>query len=627
VADTKEIIKLILEFLLRYGFVGFLIVVLFLLIHDPERAIKLKALLFEPLFRFTKWGSKQYIGAKVSSQVTDFLKHHVIGKLSNRDPLRIKVKWVTSPSDPVLKRDGTVILRMRETPDQTRNVLTATQLVLPYTLFTLLRPTLDKSVRTAIDLVILNKMAIKLGNHARAIFQRHFLTPETEGDKRVAELFTQLVELDSGGLFVSIFLEELETLADNIYARADFLDKSNEVGGLLDYLLTIVRRKIGQEIELDYHSPIFHIGVIIVAKSVVAEAKGIGPYTARLQKKLNQGCETVYLIAYAHKESFLSRVMDSIEQEDRVLIEKEAVVNLKGTGEGSDRAYIVRLQRNNIFTDDIFAERLRVSGVKLGDVVQGIVTDVSQEQAMVTVKGLNACVLRNDACWQSITTCHEVLALGDRCDFRVKAIRKDIGELQLSLRLPAEDPWKTTTIPAVGEFVDIEVVRDCGMNYLCRLPTGLELALPKAEISWLAPSESPIKNLAGTRQEAVIYEVDADQRLLRCSMRRLEEDPWPKVLKRFPKGTVMRGKVIKTTPHFVHVDLGEGIVGGVPRASMIAAGFEYATFENSVVPGQGLDVVVRDVLVSKRIIILDLQRNLSARSPLKSRAKTSGRTS
>lgn len=82
--DIKEIVTLILEFLLPYGIAGFLLILVFLLIQDPERAIKLKAIFFEPIFRITKWGSKQYIGSKVSSQVTDFLKNYVMGKLSNK---------------------------------------------------------------------------------------------------------------------------------------------------------------------------------------------------------------------------------------------------------------------------------------------------------------------------------------------------------------------------------------------------------------------------------------------------------------------------------------------------------------------------------------------------------------
>jgi hypothetical protein len=619
--DIKEILKLLIEFLLRYGLVGVLIVVLLLIIHEPERATKLKAIFFEPLFRLTKWGSKQYIGSKVSSQVTEFLRSAVIGKLSNKGPFRVKVRWVTSPSDPVLKKDGTVILRMRETADQTRNVLAATQLVLPYTSFTLLRPALDSSVRAAVDLAILNKMAIKLGTHARVIFQRHFLTPETDADQRVADLFKQLVELDSGGLFVSIFLEELEILADVVYVEADFVDRSKEVCALLTYLLTIVRREVGEEVDLTYHSATFHIGIIMVGKSAVAEAMGVGPYIRRLQKDINEGCDTVYLLAFSHKESFLPRVLRAIEQEDRVIIDKESVVSIKEDGETVDRAMVVRVHRNDVFTDQIFQERLQLAGVKVGDTIEGVVTDVSQEQALITAKGLKGRICRTNASWNTVTNCGDVLEVGGKRDFRVTAIRKDVGELELSLRFPSNDPWTTSVIPDVGDICEVHVIRDCGSNYLCRLDSEIELSLPKAEVSWLA-DEVNTDLLRNARKRVLITHVNSDQRLIKCSIRRLENDPWPQIALRFPKGTCLQGTVIKTTPHFVHVDLGDGIVGGIPRSSMVAAGFEFAAFQKNVVPGQGLDVVVAEVLPVKQIIRLDLQRNLASRpQSTKSRRK------
>jgi hypothetical protein len=347
---AKEILKLLNDLLIRFGLVGVLVIVVLLIVHEPERAVKLKAIIFKPIFHLTRWGSKQYIGAKVSSQVTEFLRRNVTDKLSNRVPLTVKVKWVTSPSDPVLKRDGTVILRMRETADQTRNVLSATQLVLPFTVYPLLRSSLDRSVRTAIDLTILSKLALKLGTHARAVFQRYFLGPETEADVIVADLFKQLLELDEGGLFVSVFLEELEGMGDSAYLSADFVDRSDEVRALLTFLLGIARKEAGRHVDLDYHSLLLNIGVILVAKSSVAEGQGVLPYMSRLRRTLNEGCTTVYLLAYSHKESFLPRVMRAIEGEDRVTIEKQTVINIKENGSVVDHAKIVRLRRSNLAT-------------------------------------------------------------------------------------------------------------------------------------------------------------------------------------------------------------------------------------------------------------------------------------
>jgi small subunit ribosomal protein S1 len=143
--------------------------------------------------------------------------------------------------------------------------------------------------------------------------------------------------------------------------------------------------------------------------------------------------------------------------------------------------------------------------------------------------------------------------------------------------------------------------------------------LLRSEVSWLSTTETA--SLVGTQQTLRVYEVDANSRIIRGSIRRLEKDPWPALAKRFPKGTKLTGKVVKTTPQFVHVDIGDGIIAGVPKGRMITAGYEYASYEQSVVPGQGLDVVIDEVRLGDRIIKLDLQRNIvqSSESKRKSR--------
>jgi len=126
-----------------------------------------------------------------------------------------------------------------------------------------------------VDLAILSKLALKLGPHARAVFQRYFLAPEAERDTAVAELFKKLLELDASGLFVSVFLEELEVLADLVYLSADLIDRSSEVGSLLNFLLGVARKESGKHVVLDYHTSLFHLAIIIVARSSVAEEQGV----------------------------------------------------------------------------------------------------------------------------------------------------------------------------------------------------------------------------------------------------------------------------------------------------------------------------------------------------------------
>jgi hypothetical protein len=92
----------ILEFIWSKGWVAVLVVILILLIHDPDRAEKIRELLFLPLFRLCKRGSRQYVAAKVGYTSTQFMKKEILPLLPSAANVKIQVQWVRSPSDPVL---------------------------------------------------------------------------------------------------------------------------------------------------------------------------------------------------------------------------------------------------------------------------------------------------------------------------------------------------------------------------------------------------------------------------------------------------------------------------------------------------------------------------------------------
>src|SRR6056297_1715511 len=101
--------------ILQYGLIPtFLLIALILIIQDPDRATKLKALITQPFFRFFRWFSKEHISSKVSSQVNEFLNSKIFNLLAQSEKFSLKVKWVSEPNDRILSENGTLILRLKE---------------------------------------------------------------------------------------------------------------------------------------------------------------------------------------------------------------------------------------------------------------------------------------------------------------------------------------------------------------------------------------------------------------------------------------------------------------------------------------------------------------------------------
>ncbi len=601
----------ILEFIWSKGWIAALVIILLLVIDDPDRAEKIKEIFFLPTFRLFKRGSRQYIAAKVGYTSTQFLKQKLLPLLPSTANVKIQIRWVKSPSDPVLTENGNLILYMRETNDQTRNILAATQVALPRVVCTTLRPCLQKDLEDAVDLVLLRKLATALGKHAEPVFQRYFLRASTEDNVKLQGLFAKLVELDTHGTFVPIFLEELNELGERLYTSGDNTDQTKEITHFLEFLLTEARRKEREDIKLDYFSSTFSVGIIILAASYKVLREGVSPYINRIDQKVRQGCDSIYIITYQQALPFMDKLLQVLDADDRFTLAKVATLRVHNpVTYRREQWKIAQLRRSPLFSDTNFAERVAASGLGPNDEVEGQVLDVSATQAFVDILGLNAIIQRDNCGWQSVRDCRDVLSNGERRKFILSSVDQTKGCLLLSLRFPDRDPWKQANLPLIGQKVEVNVTSCTGENYYCHNNSDIEVVLPRSEISWIDPIEPTDTSLIGEQLYLVITEKLDDERVLKGSIRQQEKDPWPLIHKRFPKGTQLRGIVAEVTPNCVRVNLPDGFQGILPESALRQAGFELADFAQTVVEGQGLDVIVTKVFLVKRRIRLDLMRNV-----------------
>ncbi|MCX5831926.1 MAG: hypothetical protein NT140_08580 [Deltaproteobacteria bacterium] len=601
----------ILEFIWSKGWIAVLVVILMLVILDPDRAEKIKEIFFLPAFRFFKRGSRQYMAAKIGYTSTQFLKRELLPYLPSTANVTIVIKWVKSPSDPVLTENGNLILCMRETNDQTRNVLAATQAALPRVVCTTLRPNIHKDLEEAMDLTLLQKLASALGKHAKPVFQRYFLGSRTEDSENLRDIFSKLVELDAHGTFVAIFLEELDELGERLYTDGDSSDHTGEIMRFLEFLLAEARRQEHEEIKLDYFSSVFSVGIIILAASDKVQREGVSPYVNRIDQKVRQGCDSIYIIAYQKASRFLEKLLQVLEGDNRFTLAKVAVPRVHNpVTQRREQWNIAQLRRSPLFSDTDFAERAAANGLTSGDEVEGQVLDVSATQAFVDALGLNAIIQRGDCGWRTVKDCRDVISNGERRKFILSSIDTERGKLVLSLRFPNTDPWKRADLPLVGQRVEVKASFCDGVNYYCHTSDDVEVLLPRCEISWTDHVDPADTALVGQQLSLVIFEKNDDERILKGSIRQQEGDPWPLIHKRLLKGTQLRGTVVEVTPLFVRVKLPDGLQGILPDSSLRKAGFELADFTKTVVEGQGLDVVVTKVFLEKRRIRLDLMRNV-----------------
>ncbi len=591
---------------------GILLIVLFLIIQKPERAEKLKALIFEPTYKLFKWGARQYLASKISTITTDFFNRHIISLIPSLADIKIKIKWVRSVEDPILKEEGIIIVRMRETNDQTLNYLSAAHVAFPQIVCKNVRFNMQKYAESALDLALLKKFSDKVGKHSYPIFQKHFLRPTIENDPNVSKLFKQLVEIDSKGTFVSIFLEELNILGEVLYSNGDTNDCTEEIIGLLIYLVKEARRQIGEHIELEHITGVFKLAIVLVAKREKAEMQGVTPYINSIDINLKKGCDSIYIIAYPTAFDFLKRLLDVIESDNRLTILQRNKVQIETSylKHSSKHSQIILLRRNKVYDVSTFEDQISSLKIKKNDILEGNVIDVSETSTLVNILGVNGIINLRDSDWRTVFDCREIYKLGDSMEFFVKDIDRVRSILVLSRKFPDKNPLNSLDLPRIGSDVPVKIIYSMNNSLICLFANKIEMIIPNHEVSWTEVTDQDIEEILGKDVKVKVTAIDKKANVVLCSLRKIVSDPWPQIHKRFPKGKRLNGKIFEITPDYVRVSLLDGFIGMIPRQYLQEAGFEYSNFKDNLVIGQGIEVVISKVFIERHKIRLNLARNI-----------------
>ena len=596
--------------LAQFGLPGILAIVILVLLLDPTKAELLRKWVFAPFFRLFRWGSRQYLASSVGYATNHFFGKNVFGLIPSLEKYKLAIKWVKTPADPIFRESGKLILCLQETPDQTLNILSATRVALPRIVCPTIRPNIDDTVETAIDLVLVRRMAEALGRHARPIFQRHFYSTEVAGNSEAEELYAQLVQIDEFGVFVAIFIQEVSLLGEASYSRGSTDDESDQVRGLLQFLLTLARRRVGQEIQTTYFDRDLRIGIVLCAKRDKALKRGIQPYVDAIRHDVRKGCDNIYVVAYPGAREIFNRTLNVIEGDPSIELHSTNVVTSKSAPqpELSGNLRIACLRRLPLFQDSGFQQRIELANITVGTSVNATVMDISTGSVLVDVAGINGIIKKKECSWFTVLDCHEAFEIGDTPTLSVLSIENSREILVLSLRTAETDPWNLEIVPSVGDVIDVDVRHTLSNELICMYRDCIEIIVPYFELKWVGiVGDNEKKNLMGTLKVKT-YAKDEQRHEIRGSVRRLAKDPWPEIHADLPKGTAMAATVREVYPTYIRVELPNGLSGIIPDYEMSLAGFEYADFANNVVSGQGLDVVVTKVFIGKRKIRLGLRR-------------------
>ena len=211
-------------------------------------------------------------------------------------------------------------------------------------------------------------------------------------------------------------------------------------------------------------------------------------------------------------------------------------------------------------------EELRSETLKVlseGVVMEGTVKNITDYGAFIDLGGMDGLLHITDICWGHIEHPAEKLSVGQKLAVVVLSYDKEKERVSLGVKQLTEDPWKDISDTfAKGQTVKGEVVNITDFGVYVELSDGIEGLVHVDDMSWTKKVRNPGKSYAkGQEIEALITNLDTEERKLSLSIKHLGENPWTTLAERLPIGTKITGKVRSIMDFGIFVSAEEGIDG------------------------------------------------------------------
>jgi len=242
--------------------------------------------------------------------------------------------------------------------------------------------------------------------------------------------------------------------------------------------------------------------------------------------------------------------------------------------EGKDLEFkVIKLdrKRNNVVvsrravveTEGSEEREALLEGLQEGQVVKGIVKNLTDYGAFVDLGGIDGLLHITDMAWKRVKHPSEVVNVGDEIDVKVLKFDRERTRVSLGLKQLGEDPWeditrrypvntrlfgKVTNLTDYGCFVEIE--------------EGVEGLVHVSEMDWTNKNIHPSKVVqVGDEVQVMVLDIDEERRRISLGMKQCQANPWEAYAATHNKGDKVSGKIKSITDFGIFIGLEGGIDG------------------------------------------------------------------
>ncbi len=246
-----------------------------------------------------------------------------------------------------------------------------------------------------------------------------------------------------------------------------------------------------------------------------------------------------------------------------------------------------------------------LNSLEKGQVLEGNVKAITDFGVFVDLGGVDGLIHITDLSWGRVNHPSEVVKLDQTINVVVLDFDEAKKRISLGLKQLQPHPWENieNRYP-VGTKVTGKVVSLADYGAFIEIEKGIEGLIHISEMSWTQHIKHPSQVVSmGQMVDAIILNLDKENKKISLGMKQLEPDPWLTLLSKYPVGSHHTGTVRNLTNFGVFVELEEG-VDGLVHISDLSWTKKIRHPGEVVKKGERLDVVILGIDVEQRRISL-----------------------
>jgi len=250
-----------------------------------------------------------------------------------------------------------------------------------------------------------------------------------------------------------------------------------------------------------------------------------------------------------------------------------------------------------------------VANLKEGQVLQGVVKNITDYGAFVDLGGVDGLLHVTDIAWQRINHPSEVLQIGQTVDVQVIRFNPETQRISLGMKQLEADPWDgvEAKYPVGAKFVG-RVTNIADYGAFVELEPGIEGLVHVSEMSWTKKNVHPGKIVSTSQEvEVMVLDVDPQKRRISLGLKQCLDNPWDTFLAEHTAGSELEGEIKNITEFGLFVGL-PGDIDGMVHMSDISWEKSGEAAIADYKKGDVVKVKVLDVDVAKERISLGIKQ-------------------